>query len=366
MAQAVGTPLPDEAALALNAAPVASRGRVPWLFPALIVLLAGAALLNAGIGAVHIAPMQVISILLHHAGIHIGPAYTLQQDAVLWVIRLPRICMALLVGGALGLAGAALQGVFRNPLADPSIIGVSSGAAAGAVLIVLIGIRPFGQLTLPAAAFAGGAVATAAVYGFARFEGRAEVVTLVLAGVAMNAVANAATGLMTFMASPNQLRGIVFWSLGSVGGATWQGVGSILPFMLIGFIVLPRYGRTLNLLVLGESEARHLGVEPERARLIVVALAAMLTGASVAVAGVVAFIGLVIPHMVRLVAGPDHRTLLPASALLGGALLLLADLCARTLAVPQEIPLGVVTALVGGPFFLWLLHYTRRQHGGWG
>ena len=366
MARAASPSRTEPAAPSPVAASSAARRRAAWLFPLLIALLIVAILLNAGIGAVHIAPAQVVAILLHHAGIHAGPAFSVQQDAVLWAIRLPRICMALLVGGALALAGAALQGVFRNPLADPSIIGVSSGAATGAVLVVLLGIRPFGQLTLPAAAFVGGALATAAVYGFARFEGRAEVVTLVLAGVAMNAVAGAATGMMTFMASQSQLRGIVFWSLGSVGGATWPAVGSILPFMAIGFLLLPRYGRTLNLLVLGESEARHLGVEPERSRLAIVALAAMLTGASVAVADVIAFVGLVVPHIIRLVAGPDHRTLLPASALAGGALLLLADLCARNLAVPQEIPLGVVTALVGGPFFLWLLHHTRRQHGGWG
>lgn len=343
-----------------------TRARAAWLFPVLIALLVGAALLNAGIGAVHIAPERVVAILLHHLGIDIGVNYSQQQDAVLWAIRLPRIVLAALVGGALGIAGATLQGIFRNPLADPSIIGVSSGAAVGAVFVILIGVTPFGQLTLPLGAFVGGVVATAAVYGFSRFEGRAEVVTLVLAGVAMNAIANALTGIMTFMASQSQLRSIVFWSLGSVGSATWTGVGSVLPFMIVGFLLLPRYGRTLNLLVLGESEARHLGIEPERARMILVALAALLTGASVAVAGVIGFIGLVVPHIIRLIAGPDHRTLLPASALGGAALLLLADLGARTLAVPREIPLGVVTSLVGGPFFLWLLHHTRRQHGGWG
>jgi len=353
-------------AVAASPPAVRARARAAWLFPALIVLLVGAALLNAGIGAVHIAPGRVVAILLHHLGIDLGIPYTQQQDAVLWAIRLPRIALAALVGGALGIAGATLQGVFRNPLADPSIIGVSSGAAVGAVFVILIGITPFGQLTLPMAAFIGGVVATAAVYGFARFEGRAEVVTLVLAGVAMNAIANALTGIMTFMASQSQLRSIVFWSLGSVGSATWTGVLSVLPFMIVGFLLLPRYGRTLNLLVLGESEARHLGIEPERARMILVALAALLTGASVAVAGVVGFVGLVVPHIIRLIAGPDHRTLLPASALAGAGLLLLADLCARTLAVPREIPLGVVTSLVGGPFFLWLLHHTRRQHGGWG
>lgn len=365
MAGTAAPSLPEQPALVDEGAR-ARPGRAAALFPTLLALLVVSALLNAGVGAVHISPAQVVSILLHHAHIDAGVGYTQPQDAVLWAIRLPRIVLAALVGSALALAGATLQGVFRNPLADPSIIGVSSGAAVGAVLFILLGITPFGLATLPFAAFAGGMIATFAVYGFARFEGRAEVVTLVLAGIAMNAVAGAATGMMTFLATQSQLRSIVFWSLGSVGGATWPAVLSVLPFMAVGIILLPRYGRTLNLLTLGESEARHLGVEPERARLILVGLAALLTGAAVSVSGVIAFVGLVVPHVIRLVAGPDHRTLLPASALAGAALLLLADLCARTIALPREVPLGVVTALVGGPFFLWLLHYTRRQHGGWG
>lgn len=342
------------------------KRRVPLLLPALTVLLVLIVLLNAGIGAVRIAPLQVIAILLDHLGISLDVAVTPQQDAVLWNIRLPRIVLAALVGGALALSGAVLQGVFRNPLADPSLIGVSSGAAVGAVAAIVVGFSLFGLASLPVAAFAGGMLAMLAVYAFARHDGRTEVVTLILAGIAINAIAGAATGIFFFLANDTQLRTIVFWTLGSLSGATWRSVWAVLPFIATGMLILPFWGRQLNLLVLGEREARHLGVNTESMRFLLVALAALIAGASVAVAGVIGFVGLVVPHIIRLFAGPDHRLLLPASILAGASLLLLADLAARTLVLPRELPLGVVTALAGGPFFLWLLHRTRREHGGWG
>lgn len=342
--------------------------RVPGviLFSTLSVLLCVAVLLNIGVGAVAILPAQVLAILLDHAGLNTGIAYSQQQDAVLWAIRLPRVVLAMLVGGGLAVAGAALQGIFRNPLAEPGLIGVSSGATVGAVGAIVLGLTPLGIATLPLAAFSGGLIATLAVYAFARQQGRAEVVTLILTGIAINAIAGALTGLFTFYADDQQLRGIVFWSLGSLGGATWQAVTATLPFIVAGVVLIPRWATALNLLVLGEHEARHLGVNTERVRLSIIILAAMMTGAAVAVAGIVGFVGLIVPHLIRLIAGPDHRVLLPASALGGATLLLFADLAARTMVVPAELPLGVVTALAGGPFFLWLLYRTRQQHGGWG
>jgi iron complex transport system permease protein len=336
------------------------------LLPGLGALLAAAALLSVGLGALRIAPDQVIAIVAAHAGIDLGVPYGLDQDAVLWSIRLPRVVLGVLVGGGLAVAGAALQGVFRNPLADPSLIGVSSGASLGAVAAIVLGVAAAGSHTLPLLAFAGGVVATLAVYAVARFDGRTEVVTLLLTGLAVNALCGAAVGYLLFIADDQQLRGVVFWSLGSLGGATWPLVLAALPFVALAALVLPLLARSLNLLLLGEREARHLGVEVERVRLLVIVLAALATGAAVAVAGIVGFVGLIVPHLVRLVAGPDHRVLLPASGLLGAALLLFADLFARTVAAPAELPLGVVTALLGAPFFLWLLRRTRREHGGWG
>lgn len=319
---------------------------------------------NVGIGAVEIPPGQAISIFLSHAGINIGVQFESRTDAILWNIRLPRIVLGLLVGGSLGLAGAALQGVFRNPLAEPGIIGVSSGSAAGAVGAIVLGFSIFGVGGVAVSAFVCGLLATAVVYLVARSYGQTDVTTLVLAGIAVNATAGAFTGLFVFIADDDQLRSITFWTLGNIGGATWPEIGSTLPFFLVGLLLLPFWARPLNLLSLGEREARHLGVSTERVRLSVIVLSALLTGAAVSVSGIIAFVGLVVPHVIRLIAGPDHRFLLPASILGGATVLLLADLLARTVVVPAELPIGVVTAMVGGPFFLWLVYRTRSMRGG--
>jgi iron complex transport system permease protein len=222
-----------------------------------------------------------------------------------------------------------------------------------------------GTRTVPAAAFLGALVAIVVIFATARGHGRADVLTLILTGIAVSVIASAVTGMLTYFASDEELRGIVFWTLGSVGGATWTTLGTVAPIIGAGLVLLPLFARSLNLLTLGEREARHLGMPVESVRLVVVVLAALVTGAAVAVAGIIGFVGLVVPHVIRLLVGPDHRVLLPAS-ILGGALLLsLADLLARTVVTPQELPLGVVTALVGGPFFLWLIQRTRREHEGW-
>lgn len=342
------------------------RPRPTLILPSLTVLMLAAVLLNVGIGAVRIAPAQTVAIVLERLGLDLDIRYSEQQAAILWAIRLPRVALAVLVGAGLATAGAAMQGVFRNPLAEPGLIGVSSGAALAATASIVLGFSAIGEATLPVAAFLGGLLATLVVYACSRVGGRTEVVTLLLTGIAINAIAGAGTGYLIFLADEAELRNVVFWSLGSLGGATWNAVVSCLPFIGFGVLLVARWGQPLNLLVLGEHEARHLGVNTERVRLTLIALAALMTGAAVAVAGIVGFVGLVVPHLIRLVAGPDHRMLLPASALGGATLLLLADLAARTLVVPAELPLGVVTALVGGPFFLWLLQRTRRQHGGWG
>ena len=347
------------------------REGVQWLTPGallgiLIMLFAVALFANAGMGAVEIPPVQALAILLSHAGLDIGVEFESRLDAVLWNIRLPRILLAALVGGGLGVAGASLQGVFRNPLAEPGIIGVSNGAAVGAVSAIVLGFAIPGPSGIAIAAFLGGLLATAAVYFVARSYGRTEVVTLVLAGIAVNATAGAFTGLLTSIADDDQLRSITFWVLGSVGGATWPVVLSVLPFFVVGLLVLPFWARPLNLMTLGDRQAGHLGVATERTRIGVIIFSALLTGAAVSVAGVIGFVGLVVPHIIRLTVGPDHRFLLPVSVLGGATALLFADLIARTAVAPAEAPLGVVTALIGGPFFLWLVHRTRSGWGGMG
>ena len=332
----------------------------------LIVLLVVALLLGVGIGAVPIAPLDAVAIILRHLGIDIAAPAPAQDDAILWSIRLPRVLLGALVGGGLAVSGATLQGLFRNPLADPGVIGVASGASVGAVAAIVLGFSGAFYGSLQLCAFACGVATALLVYALARFEGRTETVTLILTGIAITAIAGAAIGFMIARANDQQLRDVVFWSLGSLGGSTWPLVVATAPFVLVGSAVSLRFARDLDLLALGEREARHLGVDTERTRIVLIAALALAVGASVAAAGVVAFVGLVVPHVIRLLAGPGHAALLPASFLAGAALLVLADLAARTLVVPSELPLGVVTSLIGGPFFLWLIWHTRRARGGWG
>ena len=319
-----------------------------------------AVLVSASMGAVRVPPLDVVRIVARHAGLDVGADVPAQQAAVVWSIRLPRIVLAALVGGGLAVSGAVLQGVFRNPLAEPGIIGVSAGAAVGAVGVIMAGWAAFGTATVPLAAFVGALVAAAAVWGFARSDGRTDVVMLVLAGIAVDVIGRAITGLATSAASDQQLRSIVFWSLGSAAGASWPVVASVAPFLVGGCLMLPALASRLDVLSLGDREAGHVGVRVERVRLAAIAGAALVTGAAVAVTGIIAFVGLVVPHLVRLWLGPAHHTLLWASVLGGAAMLVAADLLARTVASPRELPLGVVTALLGGPYLLVMLRRARR------
>lgn len=332
------------------------------------VLAAGlvvASVWSITVGAAGVPASHVLAVLGDLVGL--GDTNDLPAASVTVVrqIRLPRILLAAAVGGSLGLCGAALQGVFANPLADPGLIGTSSGAALGAVVGIISGLGTIGSWSTPVFAFTGALVVTALVYRIARHDGRTEVVTLVLTGIAVNAMVVAAIGYVTFLADDQELRSIVFWQLGSMAAARWTSVAVGFAFLALGLAIVPRLGRSLDLLALGEREARHLGVDTERLRRTVMAVSALVVGAAVAVAGIIAFVGLVVPHLVRLAAGAGHRLLLPASAL-GGALLLVgADVVARTAVDPAELPLGVLTSAVGGVFFLWLLLVTRREQGGW-
>ena len=345
--------------------PLTRRGRAVRPGAALTLtvltgLLVGAVVLAVGSGAVRISPAQVLSILLAPLGAGPLTPFDEQQAAVLWVTRLPRVLLGALVGAGLAVAGAALQGLFRNPLADPGLMGITSGAALAAALSVVLGLHALGTYSLPAAAFAGSLISTALVSLLAQDRGRVNVTTMLLAGIAINALCGAGTGLMTFLATDEQLRTITFWNLGSLGGATWPTVLSALPLILLGAFGLPLTARALNALTLGEHGAAHLGVPVTRVKWLIITLVALSVGAGVAVAGSIGFIGLVVPHLLRLLTGPNHATLLPASALLGATLLILADLLARTVAAPAEVPIGILTALLGAPFFLYLLRQTRR------
>lgn len=348
-----------------------SRQHRGWTLSGLVVLLILVCILSLSIGAVNIAPVQVLSIVADSFGMELPWEFDPGQRAVLESIRAPRVVLGVLVGATLAVSGAAMQGLFRNPLADPALIGVSSGAALAAVAVIVLEstlLQSFSQWTglysLPIAAFAGGFIATWLVYRFATVNGRVDIASLLLAGIAINALAGSLTGLITYLADDQQLRTLTFWSMGSLGGASWTQIMISAPFFLIPLAAIPFLSRALNALLLGEAEAGHLGFSVAKVKTTVIVLVALGVGAAVSVAGIIGFIGLVVPHLLRLGLGPDHRGLLPGAALLGAIFLLLADLLSRNLVVPAEIPIGIITGILGGPFFLWLL---RRQRivGGW-
>ncbi|MFJ2753104.1 iron chelate uptake ABC transporter family permease subunit [Streptomyces sp. NPDC087297] len=341
------------------------RSRRPVLLTtALVAALLFLALLSAGVGAYDIPLGDVLASVQHHLGLGGAPLDRV-GESVLWNVRLPRVVLALLVGASLGCAGALMQGVFGNPLAEPGVIGISAGAAVGAVAAISLGLSFFGNWTITVCAFVAGLITVGSVYFLSRNGGKTEVVTLILTGIAVNAFAGALIGLFVFFADSGQVNQITFWQLGSLAQATWPKVLAVLPCALAGLLVAPLYSRRLDLLALGERPARHLGIDVERLRLALILVVALLTAAAVAVAGVITFIGLLVPHLLRMANGPGHRFLVPGSALAGALVLVAGDLAARTLAQPAELPLGVLTALLGSPFFFWLLRRTRRKQGGW-
>jgi len=331
----------------------------------LVAALILAALAALCLGAVRIPLQETFNILSAKLTGHVSADS--RFEAVLWQLRAPRMLLGLLVGATLSVAGAMMQGLFRNPLADPGLIGVSSGAALGAVTVIILGatLLPTWHFLqdmrfLPVAAFAGALAVTFFIQRLSDTGGYTAVATLLLAGVAINSLVGAVIGLSTFLATDAQLRTLSFWTLGSMGAANWATVALAAPFCLIMIALAPFFAGLLNALALGEAEAAHLGFSIERSKRLLIFLTAAGVGTCVAFTGMIGFVGLVVPHLVRLWIGPDHRWLLPASALLGGILLLVADTVARIIVAPAELPIGILTAAFGGPFFLFML--LRQRH----
>ncbi len=346
--------------------PPVRRGRAGLLLGVLGVGVVVSTLVSAGQGQLDVPADQVLGSVLHRVGLDVLPLPTHPQgDNTLWQVRFPRVALALLVGAALATAGALMQGVFGNPLAEPGVVGVSVGAALAAAFVIVFQVTVLGAWTVPAFAFVGGLVTTLAVYALSRADGRTEVVTLVLTGIAVNAVCSAGLALMLFLGDTSAREEIVFWQLGSLNGTRWAHVAVVAPCVGIGLVGALALSRRLDVLALGDRAARHVGVDVERVRVAAIVLVALLTAAAVSFAGIIAFVGLVVPHLVRMVVGPGHRVLVPASALGGALLLLWADLFARTAVAYADLPIGMLTSLVGGPFFFWLLRRTRRTAGGW-
>jgi iron complex transport system permease protein len=342
-------------------APTSAARRARLALPLSLACLALCALLGLTVGPVAIAPADVFGVVVGHlAGIDasVPPA----TDAIIWQIRLPRVLLAGLVGATLALCGACYQGVFRNPLADPYLLGVASGAGLAQTAAVVLGIPVAlgGVGLLTVAGFAGAVASMLLAYSIARVNGRAPVTTLVLAGAAISAINVAGISYLLLLNEENT-RTILAWLLGGLGNSSWREVGFVLPYCLPAAIVICAYGRILNVLQLDEGEGRQLGVNVEATKLLLILAASLATAAAVSVAGVIGFVGLVVPHVVRLLWGPDYRHLLPLAAVTGASFLILADLLAKTAVSPGELPVGIITAFVGGPFFLFLL---RRQRAG--
>ncbi len=333
---------------------------------ALAVLLLAAILASAAIGQLPIPPSEVLGSALRAIGIDTSLAPTDRTvEATLWAVRFPRTAMAVVVGAALAVAGAVMQAIFGNPLAEPGVVGISAGGAFGAALGIVLGATVLGMWTSALLAFAGALGATVLVYAVARSGGRTEVVTLLLTGIAVNAFAGAGLAFLLFVADTGSREQIVFWQLGSLNGSRWPEVAIVAVVVAVaGGIALGR-SRRYDLLALGERNARHLGVDVERLRLLSIILVALLTGAAVAFVGIISFVGLVVPHLIRMLIGPSHRALLVCSALGGALLLVCSDILARTIVVGADLPIGLLTSLVGGPFFFFLLFRQRRRSGGW-
>ena len=323
---------------------------------------------SLSIGSVELGAKDIGNILFDKLGIVNGD-YSLTQSVVLMDIRLPRLVFTVLIGASLGVSGAALQGLFRNPLVEPGIIGVSSGAALGAFVVILgftsfIGDLPesYKVWLLPPFAFLGGMTATFLTLRLGNYQGKVRTTILILAGVAITALANAMIGLGIFYADDQQLRTFTFWTLGDLSVATWNKTYIIFIPIVVSILGLNQQSKALNAIALGEAEAFHSGVNVERVKRFIVFLSALCVGIAVSFAGIVAFIGLVIPHIVRMVFSSDHRIVIPASALGGAALLIFADVIARTVVSPSELPIGIVTAGIGTPFFIYLLMIAKRKN----
>ena len=336
----------------------------------LMLLLGGLVLtitLAVTLGPVPINPLTVWQIIGSHLfGTEPGE-WSRAHDQIVWLIRLPRVLLAAVIGAGLAVVGTAMQATVRNPIADPYILGISAGASIGAVLVILFGLQIFGLYSLSIAAFLGALAAFAIVFTLAQQQGRLPPIRLILVGVAASYVFSAITSFLIFRAhDTRQTQAVLFWLAGSVASAKWSFLLIPTVVIIVGTVILVLQARSMNALVAGGETAITLGVDTNRFRKELMALSALLTGVMVAVAGAIGFVGLIMPHAVRLFVGADHRRVLPVSVLVGAIFLIWVDVLARTIVAPEELPLGVITAFVGGPFFLWLLRRRGQAFGGSG
>ncbi|MGF7046755.1 iron complex transport system permease protein [Paenibacillus sp. DS2015] len=333
-----------------------------------IILLVLTLLICLGIGSVKLPVKDIVMILIHRLpwiGDAVTPTWSVSFEQIVIKVRLPRIILGMLVGAALAVAGSGFQGVLRNPLADPYTLGVSSGSAVGASILIFYGLQYslFGVWTLPLVAFVAGVITLWGVLALAREGGKIPTNSLILSGVVMQSFLGAIVAFLSAMSSKT-INEILFWTMGSLSLRGWSYSVILFPYLLLGLIFIWSRARSLNLLSLGERQATHLGLHVEGLKISILLVSTLLTAAAVSVSGIIGFVGLVIPHMIRLIVGPDYRLIVPLSAIGGGIFMVLADTVARSLLAPTEIPLGVVTAFVGAPFFAYLLYRNKKQKRG--
>jgi iron complex transport system permease protein len=337
----------------------------------LSLLLVIAIVLSAGTGAVYLSFREISALIAHKAfgsGI-VNPVH----EGLFFQIRLPRTILCLFVGAALSVSGALMQSLFRNPIVEPGLVGTSAGSALGAALFIVLGSNSFfshlsfmGDLLMPVCAFMGGLVATVIVYYFSASLNRVNISVMILAGIAVNAIANGATGFLAYIARDPQARSITFWNLGSFAGANWTAVAFAGASTIVGFFLSLRFAKSLNALQLGDTEAEYLGINTERLKISIILINTLLVSIATSLVGIIAFVGLIIPHLLRLMKGSDNRFLIIGSALLGAIVLSITDMVCRVVIAPAEMPIGIITAFIGAPVFLWLLNRMKNngQKGG--
>jgi iron complex transport system permease protein len=341
------------------------------IYLTLSLLLVVAIVLSAGTGAVYLSFREISALIAHKAfgsGI-VNPVH----EGLFFQIRLPRTILCLFVGAALSVSGALMQSLFRNPIVEPGLVGTSAGSALGAALFIVLGSNSFfshlsfmGELLMPVCAFMGGLVATVIVYYFSASLNRVNISVMILAGIAVNAIANGATGFLAYIARDPQARSITFWNLGSFAGANWTAVAFAGASTIVGFFLSLRFAKSLNALQLGDTEAGYLGVNTERLKISIILINTLLVSIATSLVGIIAFVGLIIPHLLRLMKGSDNRYLIIGSALLGAIVLSITDMVCRVVIAPAEMPIGIITAFIGAPVFLWLLNRMKNngQKGG--
>jgi iron complex transport system permease protein len=342
------------------------------IYTILLLVLLFCIIFSARTGAVNLSWNEIIAIIRHklgNEGLHVNPIH----EGLFFQIRLPRTFLCVLVGASLSVSGALMQSLFRNPIVEPGLIGTSAGSALGAALLIVLGNNAFfnslsflGDLLPPACAFVGGLVATLLVYYFSASLNRVNISIMILAGIAVNAIANGATGFLAYIARDPQARSITFWNLGSLSGASWQAVSIVGVSTIAGFLLALRFAKPLNALQLGDSEAGYLGIHTERLKISVILVNTLLVSVATSLVGIIAFVGLIVPHLLRLLKGSDNRYLIIGSALLGAIVLIITDMICRVVIAPAEMPIGIVTAFIGAPVFLWLLSRFKKngQKGG--